>query len=470
MKNLKIFNSKFDEVIEGLNQLSTKMDRQVKSWSMQSDSKVTNQSLKSIKELLVEAEKQIELKEFSNISNQAFKQVFLNATSIQPRNFESLLLNVHENQEKYVGYFIKGWEPNQDHYEKLNKTLEKVNAENDGWAPPNWLKSWNNLNSSLGSILEIIKQNKLTIHNIGGVDGLPSSKIKRLLFIACIYFEELTADQLFEEIELIKAEVPIFNAIATNNVNFSIQPRLENVVAMAAVLKCRLNSVKLGKQSHKIEDFLNYVLLNNTVGDPRINTNSLFWREVRKLAEEPYQSWVSGLNIEDFKFFFRKEVMGDLDTDRVKFWNKYLKQMSRVQVIITTEKSRELKVRFKNDPEGMRTLSRAKIYRNAQFSSVIFYLYNQILIENHKTGAACYHYEITVFAKLLSKINGIENLNSHLDLMPRNRGGTRNTEDSWSHFKDAWDNPKATGNMSFYNRLRLYGIKEDVHTKFAHRS
>lgn len=391
-----------ESVITRLGILSKKMNERATEWSIQSHGRelISSNFEAELKSLKLQLAKGAEL----NLSRFLQKQIFLNP-SILAINELKIVLELTKNRFPILmSYLLRGWQADSELKGNYYSLLSDLARNDEHYSCPKWLEDWSNLRNG-DTFINFISSRNINFTKIPS-NEVPTGQLQKLIYTYELYKSNYRRDDFFDSIKVLTGKIPIISTIGHKSKNINIHNDLENILVVAAVLNCRLITKRSSEDYGNLDEILNQILLNPTVGDPRMNTVDTFWLRIAKFAPESFQDWLFELNREDFKFFFNQEILGQLNDDRVDFWSKYLGSMRRVQIILSPEIRETLVTRFGRNEEVMRTINRAKYYtRRSEYCTAIFYFDRHIFIENHKTGAACYYFSYPNFRAFDEKIS-----------------------------------------------------------------
>ncbi len=433
-----------ESVIAKLNGLSRKMDERAVDWSLRNDAQIVKNS-----------EFEVELKTLKNqlsrgspveVSGFLRKQIFLNPSLLSPNELKIFLEFSVDRFKNLKKYLLKGWSADSSTKGEYFVLVSGLAEQDARFACPEWLEDWKNLRDG-DTFINFLNSRAIDFAKVTASD-LPSGQLQRLIYTYDIYKANYHQDEFFRSLEMLKGKIPIISSIGEMTKDVNIYNDIENILLVSAVLNCRLEAKRKFEHYGKLDEVMNQILLNPAVGDPRMNSVDPFWRRVSGFAKESYQDWLFELNREDFKFFFHKEILGEVNDDRVDFWSKYLGSMKRVQIVLSPEMRSTLSARFGHNEEVMRTINRAKYYLSkSDYCTAIFYFEKHVFIENHKTGAACYYFSQSNFKELDEKVAK--------GLVDTYATFTNARDESWRHHpRHAWMNP-------FSTKLAYLGIYEN---------
>lgn len=434
-----------ESVLTKLNNLSIKMNDTAADWSMRSEGRTV--SFSDFEAELNSLKDQLSTGSAITLSGFLQKQIFLNPSLLNLKELKTVLELSRTRFPKLKKHLLIGWRADsafkKDYYLLLSDFAKKDNH----YSCPEWLEDWNNLRDG-ETFISFINSRNINFSKITSYDDLPKGQLQRLIYTYEVYKSNYRQNEFFQSLELLRGKIPIISSIGDKTKDVNIYNDIENILVVAAVLNCRLIAKKNSENFGKLDEIMNQILLNSSVGDPRMNSVDPFWHRVSTFSNESYQDWLFELNREDFKFFFHKEILGQVNDDRVDFWSKYLGSMKRVQIVLSPEMRETLSLRFGKNEEVMRTINRAKYYlRRSEYCTAIFYFEKHICIENHKTGAACYYFSQSNFKELDDKLTK-GSIDTYLTF-------TNVRDESWPH------NPRHAWMKPFSEKLAYLGIYEN---------
>lgn len=436
--------NELEEILKFFSELEARMVRQANQWSLHHNGDKQPILGRPLEIQILELKERLKENKQLAASKFVLRQIFLNPQHLNEVEFEQLLQHPDVKFKKHMTDLLRGWKSNSEGQDKYFSVLGKLALKNDAFKCPGWLSAWSNLATGK-SLVEYLRETSVDMEVVRKTK-VPSGQLQRLLYSYELYKADFNAVAFAEKIDAIKAHLPIISEIIDGNRDQRIYADMENILIVAAILNCRMKSKREGSQVDFLDNFMNSILMNPAVGDPRTGNKDYFWKSVQEFAKPAFVEWVSELNREDFTFFFRKEVLGKLDDNRVHFWRDYLGTMKRVQIVLGPKVYDRLVKFNKDDIEMMRTVKRAKVFnKNSEYSSAIFYFDKGIFIENHKTGAACYFFETDRFAKIEAALNS--------DGLPDYQIFTRLNNDSLHH------RPEDSWHTKFEFFLRSLGIR-----------
>lgn len=168
----------------------------------------------------------------------------------------------------------------------------------------------------------------------------------------------------------------------------------------APVAKAMLVASLLRRLESEQDGQIVEVLLDSTMGDPRLLPLSEGWRRVHEQDPSAFDKFVGALTRDDLKLFFQHAMR---EPDRERFWLRYVGAIRRTLCVVDKGSARALEDRLRASEAGLRaSLKRVKrLTSSDSVSAFCLYFDRYVVVEFSSTGNAAYVYARDVFEREL---------------------------------------------------------------------